>query len=102
MDTSLLITKIKERLGYGSRIQPTRDWLALLSFVIIVFAGILIWNVWAFSTVVQGGVIGTTASSTPPVFSQSSLDAIRSVFAQRSAEEAKYQTGVYRFADPSQ
>lgn len=102
MDISLLISKIKEHLGYGSRIHPTRDWLALLSFASIIFAGILIWNVWAFSTVVQGGVLGTTASSTPPVFSQSSLDAIHSVFAQRSAEDAKYQTGVYRFADPSQ
>jgi hypothetical protein len=102
MDTSKIIAKIKEHLGYGSRIHPTRDWLALLSFALIIFAGILVWNVWAFSTVVQGGVIGATASTTPPVFSQSSLDAIRSVFAQRSAEEAKYQTGVYRFADPSQ
>lgn len=63
---------------------------------------IIIWNVWAFDTVANGGVIGTSATSTPTVFNSSSIDAVRAVFAKRAAEEAKYETGVYRFNDPSQ
>lgn len=64
--------------------------------------GIVVWNVWAFDTIANGGVIGTTATSTPPVFNHSSLDAIRAVFQMRAVEETKYVTGVYRYADPSQ
>lgn len=67
----------------------------------IALAGIFIWNVWAFDTVANGGVIGT-ATSTPQAFSQSSLNTIRSIFEDRAEERAKYETGTYRFSDPSQ
>ena len=91
-----------KRLRYGSHINPTRDWLTLVTLAAIVLAGIVVWNAWAFDTVVSGGVIGTPATSTPPVFSQASLDTIHTIFANRAAEEEKYTTGTYRFADPSQ
>lgn len=90
------------RLRYGTHIDPVRDWLALLAFSAIALAGIVVWNAWAFDTIASGGVIGTAATSTPPIFSQSSLDAIHAIFANRAAEKAKYETGTYRFADPSQ
>jgi len=87
---------------YGENINPVRDWLIMLTFSVIVLAGIIVWNIWAFDTVAKGGVIGTTATSTPAVFSQSSLNTINAIFANRAAEKAKYETGTYRFADPSQ
>ena len=89
-------------MRYGEHLNPTRDWLALLTLSAIVLAGIIVWNVRAFDIVANGGVIGTSATSTPPVFSQASLDSIHVIFANRAAEEAKYETGDYRFADPSQ
>ena len=87
---------------YGENINPVRDWLIMLTFSVIVLAGIIVWNVWAFDTVAKGGVIGTTATSTPTVFSQSSLNTINTIFTNRATEKTKYETGTYRFADPSQ
>ncbi|MHB8660988.1 MAG: hypothetical protein ACYC75_03620 [Minisyncoccota bacterium] len=87
--------------GHAHR-DPVRDWLMLLTISTIVLAGIIVWNAWAFNTVASGGVIGAPATAPSPVFSQSSLDAIQTIFASRAVEEQKYMTGAYRYADPSQ
>ena len=90
------------RLRTSAHIDPVRDWLIILTFFIFALIGIVVWNVWAFDTVARGGVIGTAVKSVEPVFNSASLDAIHSVFSKRATEEAKYVTGVYRYADPSQ
>ncbi|MEK7515732.1 MAG: hypothetical protein AAB555_02250 [Patescibacteria group bacterium] len=90
------------RVRSSSHIDPVRDWLVMLTISILAFAGIVVWNMWAFDTVARGGVIGTSATSTPPAFDSSSIEAIHEIFEKRSTEEAKYVTGVYRYADPSQ
>ena len=83
-------------------LDPVRDWLAMLTFSAIALVSIIIWNVWAFDTVASGGVIGAVATSTPAAFNQASVDTIRTIFAKRAEEKLKYETGTYRFADPSQ
>lgn len=90
------------RLRTSARQDPVRDWLALLTLSILAFVCIVVWNVWAFDTVARGGIIGTTPGSSSPAFNRSSIDALHTVFEERAAEEAKYRTGVYRYADPSQ
>ena len=95
-------SSILKRLRTGALRDPVRDWLVLIVFSMLALAGIIVWNAWAFDTVANGGVIGAPASGAPPVFSRSSLDTIRTIFADREAEEEKYETGTYRFADPSQ
>jgi len=102
MHISNLINSLFSRLRIAAHFDPMRDWLVLFTLFILAFMSIVVWNAWAFDTVAQGGVIGTSATSTPPAFNRSSLDAIHTVFAKRAAEEAKYATGVYRYADPSQ
>ena len=89
-------------MRYGARINPVRDWLMLLSFSAIILAGIIVWNIWVFDTVANGGVLGAPAASTSSLFSNSSIDTIRTIFADRAVEEAKYKTGTYHFIDPSQ
>ena len=89
-------------MRYGTRPNPTRDWLVLLTISIMILAGIIIWNMWAFSTVVSGGVIGNSVTNTPQILNQSSFDTIRIIFKNREAEKEKYETGVYNFVDPSQ
>ena len=96
-----LIGSFLKRLRYGV-LNPARDWMTLIVLLAIALAGLVVWNVWAFDTVANGGVIGSTATSSPPIFTQTSLDGIHTIFANRAAEEAKYETGTYRFADPSQ
>ena len=91
-----------KRLRAGVHQDPARDWLILITFSTIALAGIIVWNVWAFDTVAKGGVIGAPVTGTPPIFSRSSLDTIRTIFASRAEEEAKYVTGAYRYVDPSQ
>ena len=102
MNIFTAIISFFKRFRYGAEINPTRDWVALLMLSAITLTGIVIWNMWAFDTVANGGIIGTAATSTPPVFDQASLDAVHAIFADRAAEEAKYETGVYNFSDPSQ
>ena len=96
------IKSLLKCFSYGPFLNPARDWLALLILFTMALTGIVVWNAWVFGTVAQGGIIGSVATSSPPIFDSSSLDAIRAIFADRSAEEIKYETGVYRFADPSQ
>ncbi len=96
------IKSFSNRLRTVAHPDAIRDWIALLTLSILAFMSIVVWNVWAFDTVANGGVIGTTVTSAPPVFNHSSLDLIHTIFAKRAAEEAKYVTGVYRYADPSQ
>ena len=96
------IGRFFKRIRAGAFQDPVRDWLLLLTLSTIVLAGIIVWNVWAFDTVANGGVIGAPAASAPPLFSSTSLDTIHTVFVNRAAEQAKYVTGVYRYADPSQ
>lgn len=102
MNISNSIRVFFSRLRSVAHIDPVRDWLILFTLSILAFVSIVVWNVWAFDTVASGGVIGTAATSTPPIFNSSSLDAIHAVFSKRATEEAKYVTGVYRYADPSQ
>jgi len=90
------------RLHYGAGLDPVRDWLVMLMLSIIAFVGIVVWNIWAFDTVANGGAIGITPSAPQQLFNHTSLDAIHTVFEKRADEEAKYVTGVYRYADPSQ
>lgn len=82
--------------------DPERDWLVLLIVSVMVLSGVVVWNAWAFDTVANGGVIGSPATSTAPVFSKSSLDDLHAIFANRAAEEDKYMSGAYHFSDPSQ
>ena len=90
------------RLRTGVRRDPSRDWLILLSLGVFAFLCIVVWNVWAFDTVANGGVIGRTATSTPQPFDRSKINAINTIFEMRAGEETKYMTGVYRYSDPSQ
>ncbi|MDE1919699.1 MAG: hypothetical protein KGH56_03335 [Patescibacteria group bacterium] len=96
------MTSLLKHFRLGSNRNPVRDWLALLTLSIMVFAGIVVWNIWAFDTVASGGAIGAPAVTAPPIFSRSSLDAVHAVFSSRADEESKYQTGAYRYADPAQ
>ncbi len=102
MNISNRLSSFFQRLRSGATGDPVRDWLVLLTLALFAFVCIVVWNAWAFDTVAQGGVIGTAATSTSPVFNASSIDTINSVFQMRAAEETKYVTGVYHFVDPSQ
>ncbi len=96
------MTSFLKRLRGGAQQDPVRDWLTMLTLAIVACAGIIVWNIWAFDTVARGGVIGSAIVHAPPAFSRASLDAIHAIFEKRVAEESKYETGEYRYADPSQ
>ena len=90
-----------KRLHYGQHLDPARDWILLLAFAGVAFAGILVWNIWTFRIVAQGGTIGAPPAVSPPIVNRSALDTIHSILANRTAEETKYRSGVYTFSDPS-
>ena len=82
--------------------DPERDWMGMLAIAVTAFVGIVVWNIWTFETAANGGVIGATTTSPTTSINRSSLDAVDAIFSNRSDEEAKYRTGVYRYTDPSQ
>lgn len=82
--------------------DPVRDWFVLISLSGIVFIAVIVWHIWAFDIVAGGGTLGSGGQNAQVPFDSSSLSAIHSIFENRATEAAKYQTGVYRFADPSQ
>lgn len=86
----------------AARRDPVRDWIVALITAGIALSAIIVWNIWTFDTVARGGVIGPAAPTEQTFFDDSSLSAVRVIFEKRSDEEAKYRTGTYRFADPSQ
>ncbi len=99
------ISKIKnsfiKHFHYGE-INPMRDWLVLITLFIIALAGVVVWDIWSFGVVTNGGTIGGTKTVSTQTLDQSSLNKINIIFSSRAAEENKYKTGVYRYADPSQ
>lgn len=102
MNIHNLFEAFSQRIRALSSVDPERDWLFLLISSTIVLSGIVVWNAWAFDTVASGGTIGSSATTVVPIFDQSSLETIHTIFAERAAEEEKYMSGVYRYADPSQ
>lgn len=91
-----------KRFRRSTHLDPARDWFVLMTISTIALAGIIVWNAWAFDTVANGGIIGGSVTRVPQVFTSTSLDAIHTIFTSRSQEQAKYVTGTYRYADPSQ
>lgn len=89
------------RVHGGTRHDPVRDWLVLLSIAGLILAGVIVWNVWVFDSVANGGTIGSVEGG-PATTNKVSLEEIRAVFEERAVEKARYATGVYRYADPSQ
>ncbi|MEK7554100.1 MAG: hypothetical protein AAB517_01900 [Patescibacteria group bacterium] len=96
-----VVSSVK-RFRSGAFRDPERDWIGMLAIAVTAFIGIVVWNIWTFQTAANGGVIGTATSSPATSLNRSSLDAIDAIFSNRSDEEAKYRTGVYRYSDPSQ
>ncbi len=82
--------------------DPLRHWFVLLTLSGLILASIIVWNAWAFDTVASGGVIGDTATTTPAAFDPAAIDTLHAIIQSRAAEEEKYMTGIYRYADPSQ
>jgi len=95
------LRSILKRLRHVARPNPMRDWFALLALASVALVGIVVWNVWAFKTVADGGSIGAPAAKTSSATDQSMLNAVHELLQNRAAEEAKYATGVYRYTDPS-
>lgn len=90
------------RLRSVAYFDPVRDWLVMLILSVFAFISIVVWNIWAFDTVAQGGILGATTSETKQSFNLSSIGDVNEILEKRANEEAKYRIGVYRYADPSQ
>lgn len=96
-----LLTPLLKRITFLNRLDPERDWILLLLISVMLLTGIVVWNAWTFDMIAKGGVIGSSSTSTPSVFKQSSLEDVHTVFEKRAVEESNYTSGVYQYVDPS-
>lgn len=87
---------------YGERLRPVRDWLVILACIAALTLASAVWNAWTFVRVANGDILGGAPPALPAPFSGASLQRLQNIFDARAAEEAKYTTGAYPFADPSQ
>ncbi|MBU6321072.1 MAG: hypothetical protein KGI78_03890 [Patescibacteria group bacterium] len=81
--------------------RPERDWRVILSLGALLFAAILAWHLYLF-TATLGSDRASSAGEVAPVATPSALETLPAFLAARTAEEEKYVTGSYQFADPSQ
>lgn len=104
MNIPALLNSLTKRAKRSARMDPARDWLALIALSALSLACIVVWNLWTFSTVAGGGSLGGAAAQTAPPLApdRASLDAIRAIFDKRATEQKSYSSGSYRYADPSQ
>lgn len=103
MNASRHLTKLLNRTELAARVDPARDWLLVLIVAFGILLTIVGWSVWNFNILLRDGIApDASAVSTEPAFNKTSVEAVRIIFADRAAEEAKYVSGVYSFADPSQ
>ncbi len=93
-----LFRRFSRFLAYGDRINPVRDWFALLTISGILLCISVGWNIWLFSRVTSGETIGTATST--PAETNLKLDSVQALFETRSAERSRY-VSTYRFVDPS-
>lgn len=95
LPTSLRTTALPRMSGQQ---RPSRDWLILLFFSLIVFVASVSWNVWTFIRITNGEVVGNGAATVtaPDV---STVERAREVFGARATEAQRYRTE-YRFVDP--
>lgn len=96
-----MIQSIFKKFRFNPRTDPARDWLFLVGIMILLFIGLIVWNAWAFDTVASGKNIGGVVPQSVPIFDETTLETVHTIFETRATEEAKYVTGVYRYTDPS-
>ena len=92
---------IKFSYHYGMRLRPVRDWFILLGLFVVLLIASALWNLWFYQQVRTSADAAPPSAAALPVFSQASLEALKAIFADRAAEEAKYTEGAYTFIDPS-
>lgn len=100
--TQNILARILKPFTALAHLDPARDWFTLVMLSVMALISIITWNVWAFDQVANGGTIGSSATTTPSLVNQASIDTVHAIFSQRASEEAKYISGTYQFADPSQ
>ena len=85
--------------GGRKRLNPSRDWLLVLSLALAAIIASLLWNAWFFFVALNQDSSVSPAPEAKKA-DTSSLEKARAAFDARAAEEAKYR-GEYRFVDPS-
>lgn len=97
-----LLTPFIQRIRSKAHAEPLRDWVILSAITVVILAGVVTWNLWTFGAITGPSSIEELSADTRPALSPSALNTIQNIFEARAAEEARYETGVYSFSDPSQ
>jgi hypothetical protein len=97
------LTEIEKRalstFTYGERLNPVRDWLALVAVAFVLFLASIGVNVWIYERVSHGESVGASGSVSS-TSDTAPIDAAEALFKKRAAEAEKYKSA-YQFVDPS-
>ena len=93
-----LVQKLFKPQGV-KRLNPSRDWIIILSCALVGMVVIMLWNMWFFFAVLNQEAVLPATTQTKNV-DTSSIEKVRTTFEVRALEEARYRSE-YRFIDPS-
>lgn len=85
------------RAFYSGEPRPTRDWALLSAGALLIVILSIGWNLWQFSRVVDGGVLGSEQAPQPQLLD---VTAVTTLFAERATLRTQFVSG-YSFSDPS-
>ncbi len=92
--------KFIQKIKYGTRLSPNRDWLIIISIVFVVLIVGVIWNIFVFFSVVSGPTISSTTPTKNAILDSNAMYKVTQIFEVRHAEQLKYKSGEYTFSDP--
>ncbi|GEM_PF-1131284 len=81
-------------------INPTRDWLILISLVLLLLIANIIINIFGFQQLVSRRNDITIPPSSAPAINEQAVQNVQQIFVTRASEQAKYESGAYSFTNP--
>lgn len=102
MNLSAIISsliKLGRAIQYGSRPNPTRDWMVLLAVFLATFIGSVAWSTFYFMSVTSGEDSVDVSRTTSQEEIKPSVR-VEQVFTERARQALQYQ-GADTFVDPS-
>ncbi len=90
-----------QKIKHGNYMNPTRDWIVIISIVFVVLVVGIVWNVFAFLGAVSGPTISNTVPTKSAVLDSNAMHKVNKLFDARRTEQLKYESGAYTFSDPS-
>ena len=92
---------VRSRLRAIGRVDPVRDWIALITIAGVILLGIIGVDVWQFNVITDASMQVPASSAAQRSFNLKEFETVKTLITSRASEQQKYINGAYTFTDPS-